>query len=428
MVDKRLPTNQSLRKNRNFILLWSAQVVSAFGDPFGTVALSWMVYSLTGSVLAIGELWLAFLVPQIITRVLAGPLVDRLEHRSLMVVSDLVRALAYGAPLLLILSNKLSVWHLYVLSAVEGTFAPLFQLASMALLPGLVTPAQLVRANAVSQGATQLALMIGPATAGAAVAVLGGPAALLIDAISFLISGLVLAFLPIFGRVSLRNGNWLEQFREGLRFFTRHRVLVWLAAFVAVSNFCWQAAYVMLLPYIKDTLRASATTFGLVNSAASAGYIVGTWMLTLLGNPRWPRLTLIGALGAIGLVTLLIAWARVPETLIMLMFSAGLFAPFFNVPVAAFYQQLVPDDLRGRVFAVRLLLAQAANPLGVLAGSAVGEVLGPSAVFISAGVLPMASSLLAYMLPSFRALDALGHSSAGKGIAEDSPDGFGDTA
>ena len=404
-----LVRGHSLLRNRGFVLLWAAQVISAFGDPFGTIGLSWLLYSLTGSKLAVGGLWVALFVPQTLARVLAGPLVDRVDRRSLMVTVDLVRAFGYLAPVALLASGHLRVWHLYAVVVIEGALGPVFQLANMATLPTLIPTIHLVRANALSQGTIQLALMVGPAAAGIIVAVLGAFAALAVDALTFLASGTALLFLR--GPASVqRSGPWLADFREGIRFFGQHRILLWLAVLVAISNFSWQAAYVMLLPYVKDILRSSAATFGLVTSAASAGYAIGAWTLGLKGVLRRPRMVVIGSLGAIGLATFLIPWARMPVTLVALMFAAGLFVPYFNIPVAAWYQQVVPDYLRGRVFAIRMLLAHAANPLGVAAGSATGEFFGLTPVFIGAGLIPVVSSAIAYILPPFRELDALGRS------------------
>ncbi len=107
---------KGLFNNRKFVFLWMAQAASGLGSTFSTFVLSWLVYKLTGSKVAMGSVWVAFMLPNIIIQMFAGPFLDRWERKKVMIFSEWFRASAFLLPIILYPMGQLETWHLYLVS------------------------------------------------------------------------------------------------------------------------------------------------------------------------------------------------------------------------------------------------------------------------------------------------------------------------
>lgn len=396
-----------LLQNRNFLLLWVGQGVSVLGDFFGNAALSLLVYELTGSKVAMGSLWLAFLLPMLPIRLLAGPLLDRLPRRPLLIAADMVRAAAFIAPVALFLLGRLQIWHLFATAAASGVAMGFFQPVVMAFVPSLVPREQFTRANAAIEGARAAMSLLGPAVGAAVVAGAGPLTALAVNSVAVAASALLLLFmrLPAGRPGPARGASFVRELAAGYRFFGRHPELLWLAGTVAFLNLGSSAVMAQLLPYVVERLGSDVVGMGLIQSSFAAGLLLGTAACGALGEMQQRRLFTMGALVVAGV---LIAALALVDRLYMAMLLhglAGVAVPFFNINSQAIYQVLVPDALRGRVFALRLVLAQGSLPLGAFLGGVVAESWGLTPMLLAAGLLPAALAVRAYFHPTLRQID-----------------------
>ena len=156
---------------RDFRLLWGSEAISVIGDQFQFVALSWLVISLTGSGLALGTVLIAIAVPRAVLLVPFGVLADRRPSRGLMLTAHIVRGAVVGAMAALVLTGTASLPLLALLGAVFGAADALYLPAQQAFLPRTLEPERLPSGNALLQGTMQLASIVGPPIAGAAIAV-----------------------------------------------------------------------------------------------------------------------------------------------------------------------------------------------------------------------------------------------------------------
>lgn len=395
---------------RSFWVLLVGQAVSSLGDAFGAIAIGWLVYGLTGSKVAMGALFAASLIPEVLMLLFGGPLTDRVNRTRLMAWTDVVRTLAYAAPPLLAVTGHLSLWHLYALSIIGGAAGGLFSPSLMALLPSVVEEKQLMRANAIYNGAWQLMSLIGPGLAGVVVAFAGSHTALAIDAASFAVSGFTLFMIPAAlgaARPGAARAGYLKQLAAGFRFFGRTPALLLLMLLTSIYNMCVTAVLSLFVPFVHDQLGAGPGVVGGLQSAVSVGFLACTMSLTALGDFRYRRPVLLSALvvGGACVAGLGLVGQGQAAVAIGLCVVIGLMQAAFITTSSTVFQRMVAPAIRGRVMAVRMLLVRGATPIGAFFGAVAAQVGGMPAMFLVAGLVPAVLALAAFLVPILRQLD-----------------------
>ncbi|MFZ5817471.1 MAG: MFS transporter [Bacillota bacterium] len=397
--------------NRSFWIFVTGQAVTVLGNAFGTLALGWLVYELTGSMVALGTLVMVGRLPEVIFRFLSGPLLDRFNRLRLMAGIELAQALVFAVPVALAATGHLAIWHLYLLSVLAGLLSAPYMPASAAVVPALVAPQSLVRANSVSQTVVQIASMAGPALAGLVIAAVGGVYALALDAVSFLLSALSLLLLPrAAGQVARGAGpqrGYLAQLVEGMAFFRRAPVLLYFMVGAAVANMGISALQGMMIPYVTDHLGAEASQIGTLTSAMYGGMLLISFLLTWVGDLQSRSLVMLASLLAagLGMIGLGLVGRGMLLPALLLVGLIGVCMGAFTVFNSVVYQRMVPGELMGRVMSVRGTIASIAMPAGALAGSVLAEAAGLGAMMAALGLLPLVVALAAPLIRGIGGID-----------------------
>ena len=299
-------------RHRDFALRMAGSTVSLLGDGFMYVALAWQVYAISNVPTAMSIVGVAATVPLVVFLLAGGVLSDRYDPRRMMIVADVLRAIAIGAIGLLSIAGVLQLWHVVALITVVGLGDALFNPASTAIVPDLVPDDELPQANALAGFVRPLMLRIaGPAVGGLTVHALGPGPAFVVDGASFVVSAALVALmapLPRATRAAVAGGlgRTLADVGEGLA-FVRANPWCWatlLAAMLAMLAFYGPVE--VLLPYlVKNRLDLGADALGLDlrgqrpridrrgvrASASSASRGGGSRRCTWPGRsapPRWP--------------------------------------------------------------------------------------------------------------------------------------------
>lgn len=386
--------------------MWLAQAASGLGHTFAAFIISWLVYELTGSKVAMGSIWLCYMLPSLVVQLWAGPFLDRWQRRKVMIFAEWQRALVYLLPALLYTQGRLDVWHLYLVAGLAGTAEPLFRSSSMAYIPEVLPPHQLIRGNSVLEGTAQLFMLSGPALGGLMVANLGALSVLLGLIAVLGLAGLLLCLIPASPiRPRAHQERWWSQFKEGLSFFRFYPVLFWVGMMLLVINFSSGAAHPMYLPLVMEELGGDAFKYGLFSSFFSVGMLLGSAWAGIIGEPRNRRLVMLGSLFLSGLLQAALGWTQSYTLALAAVAGIGFTAMLFTINNTTFYQKRVPDQLRGRVFAVRILMSQLGVPLGSFLGGVMGETLGLKSLFTILGGLIVLVTTLALLSPVFHRLN-----------------------
>ncbi|WP_053658281.1 MFS transporter [Micromonospora sp. NRRL B-16802] len=372
-----------LLRHRDFRLLWAGQAVSSVGSNVTTVALPLVAVAvLDAGTFQVAVLTAAAWAPWLLIGLPAGAWVDRLSRRPVLVACDVFCALAFLSVPLAAVADLLTIGHLLLVAATAGAARVFFETAHQVYLPVLLRPDQLPEGNAKLHGTQTVSNVAGPGLAGLIAQLAGAVAALLLDALTFLLSA---AFLLRIRTVETRpdrpktSRSLWRDVAEGLRFVARDPYLRVLTVFGAASNIGLTGYQAVLVVFLVRDLRLAPGVVGLLVGVMSAGGIIGALLATVVGRRfGTARALLIGAV-LTGPPALLIplagpatglAWPALGGLLIGLGVTIG------NVVKGSFRQTYTPHHLLGRVTASMHLLNYGAIPLAAVLAGALGARYG----------------------------------------------------
>ncbi len=294
----------ALLRQRNFGYIWLGGLISLIGDWMLLTALPVYVYQSTGSTLATGAMLAVRVTPRIVLGSVAGVFVDRWDRRRTLIVANLLLGLGL-LPLLVVTSSE-RLWLVYVVAFVPSAMAQVVVPALGALLPNLVEERQLLRANALSALANDVARLVGPALGGVVVASTGLAGVAMLDSASFVVAAVMAVLTHVDGRprtsAAASTGTlWatmLRQWLDGLSRVPRSRVLTVIFGFVAVSAIGEGVMGSLFAPFVTTVLGGDARAYGSIVSSQAIGGILGGLLVSSRGMALSPsRLVGFGALG-----------------------------------------------------------------------------------------------------------------------------------
>jgi MFS family permease len=380
-----------LRRNRNFRRLWLGQVVSQLGDWLDYVALLTLLLELTGSGTVVAGMLVARFLPTFFVGPLAGVVVDRFDRKRVMIAADLCRGVAVLG--LLAIESAEQVWISYAVVAVVVSLTAFFEPARTASIPNVTAPEELVVANTLGAITWSVSLGLGSAVGGLLTAVAGWRVAIALDALSFLCSAWLIAgvVLPARPAGDATRGGWREllgltDLIEGVRYLRQHKPL---AATVLVKTGWSLTGGVILLhsifgATIYPVWGRAAAGIGLLAMARGLGTALGPVVSRRVFGTAPAQLARgIGA-GFFVAGTLYVVFAAVDQLALALVVLAAAHMGGSTIWVfsTTVLQLLVPDQLRGRVFAAELALMTLAMTVSNVATGWALDVLaiGPRAL------------------------------------------------
>jgi len=386
---------EPLRRDRDFRLLWLGQAVSGMGRQVTVVALPFQLYVLTGSTLAVGLLALAQLVPILVFALGGGAMADAVDRRRLLMVTQVGLAGSSAALLALALSPGAPVWAYYAVAFVAAGVGAVDQPARTSAVPRLVPAARLPAAIAVNQLGFNAMAVVGPALGGLLIATVGVPAAFLFDVGTFAAAIVALLLIaPIPPAVGAARPS-LETVREGVR-YVRGRPVV-LSSFVVDLVAMVFGMPTSLFPALAlDVFDVGPGGVGLLAAAPAAGALVGAatsgWV-GRLGRPGRAVIVAVAFWGAaitgFGVATYqLVGSAGLAFALSLVFLAIAGAADVYSAVLRASIVQLeTPDELRGRVASIHILVVTSGPRLGDAEAAAVAALAGPELSVLSGGVL-----------------------------------------
>lgn len=372
----------SLWGHASFLRLWLAQSISMFGSQFTLLALPLIAaLMLNASPAQMGALSAMGTAPFLLFGLPAGAWVDRLPRRPVMIIADLGRAIVLGTIPLAAAAGVLGMPQLYAVTFTSGVLTVLFDVAYQAYLPALVAREQIVEGNSKLETSRSLAQLSGPSLAGVLIQALSAPAAIVVDALSFLCSAFFLGRirpeerLPRPARSAL-----LADIREGMGVVLGHPLLRAIAACTGTFNFFsaiwWSALYIL---FATRELRLTPSAIGLIAGAGNAVGVLGAAGAASLAARLGVGRVIVGAAFAGGLSALPLVIAT-PRSAIALLTVTSVVANFatqvYNITQVSLRQAIVPHRLQGRMNATMRFLVWGTMPLGGLVGGFLGEQLG----------------------------------------------------
>jgi MFS family permease len=392
-------------RRRDFRLLIGGQAISWIGNNFYEIAVMWLVLSLTGSTAAMAGVAAVSTIPQLVFSPLAGVWADRVNRRLLALTMDFTRGVVIvGLPTLAVV-HHLAVWQIYVTAFVLFTLFTFFIPAREAMLPNIVPDEELPAANAIFQATISVSLFIGFALGGIVVAAVGVVPALYLDALSFAGSVITLALIQTSGRVAetaRENAGALKEAVAGLRFVKRQPSLFAIFLFSGVLGVLVGPLLILPAPFSRTVLHAGARGYGLLEASFMLGNLVGAIGAGAMTRVKHVGRLLIVACAVAGVLLAAMSYMNLLPTAALFYAAIGVVAGGINVPLMTLTQRLTPDEMRGRVLSLMIMVSSAAMPLSVAVGGVLAQQVGAAAMYRIVGVLFAAAGVWFVFTPLAR--------------------------
>ena len=425
---------------RIFLTVWIGQVISLFGSKLSEFALGFWIleqtYKDTGTISQFALIILLIYLPKVIVSPIAGVLIDRWNRRSAMILSDGATGIVALIVMLLALSDKLAVWHIYLAVTITSTFNA-FQLpAYTAAIAQIVPQDQYSRANGMVQVSSGIAKIASPFVAGILMKQIALEGILTIDLITFFIAIFTLfsiRFPPV--KKKLKRGksmmeSLLKETILGWKYIVIKPGLLKLLSFIAISYFTTGMLEVILWPLLYQP--GSTEQLGTILSIGGFGVLVGSVLISIWGGAKNRIKTIITCVALQGIVILSTSLKISPVVMAIAIFVYLFCHPIIISSNQAIWQSKVPSHIQGRVFSLQQtlerglaicaysiagpLVDQILNPLmaenGLLAdsigkfiGGEVGQDQGIALLLLLLGILNLLTVTIAYREPRLRFLE-----------------------
>jgi MFS family permease len=377
---------RSLLRGRDFRLLWSAYSVSTIGSEVTVLAIPLAAAVLLGaSPLQMGLLAAAGTAPYVGFALIVGAWIDRLpRRRPLLIAADLVAAAALFTVPLAWLTGVLTVTQLIAVELVVGVARVTFRPAFGAHLPDVVPERAITRASSRLRAAEATAMLVGPGLGGSLVQLLTAPIAVLVDAVSFLVSATLIGKLRAperVGHVPPPRRRMRQEIGEGLSLLWRDRRLRAIAGAAANVNFFGLMVFALLVVYLTREQNFPPVMIAAVTVAGGLGSLAGAILAPRVADRIGRGRTILLGSAVFGLGMIAFPAAHGPRWLVLAVLAAnevvaGAAIMLFDVNTSALVLMEVPRDMLARVNSSLSTVTQGVKALGAVSGGALGTAFG----------------------------------------------------
>jgi MFS family permease len=388
--------------HRAYRLMWLGSTTSSLGDALMSIAAVFAVLHIGGSATDVGLVAALQTAARVVFLLFGGVWADRLRRQYVMLAADLIRAAVQAVLTFLLVSGQARVWEIAVGATAYGVAASFFGPASTGLVAETVPAPLLQQANSLLDLPGSLFSVGGPAAAGVLIAVFGPGPLYAVDAASFAVSALCLAWLRVPARTLPEQGSFLADLAQGW-----HELVIrpwfWLNL---LAFACWNfaiAAYMVLGPVIAARALGGAAAWGVISAAFGVGAVLGG-LLTLRYKPQRPLVA-----GNLLLTLILVPLLALAFTRSVALIAVGsLLCGFGLIALTALWtatiQVLIPDQVRSRVDSYDWLVSLVIMPVGYLLAAPVSAAVGDTTTLVGAALIAAVPCALVALAPGIRSI------------------------
>lgn len=376
-------------RNGNFLKLWAGHGISMFGDMITFLAIPMIVYNLTGSKSALSLSVLVRVIPVIFVGPFAGALVDRLNRKTIMIWSDLIRAML--TVILLLSPDEQLLKMIYIVVFLKSFIGIFFNPAFNSTIPSIIKKEDLMAANSVYGVTANILQFLSPFAGGALIAFFGARAVLLIDMFSFIISALALYFIdipkhPESARKLITPGLLLKDIWAGFRFMIHSKPLTIIMITTLITQFGQGFISPLWLPYVIEGLKRPASDFGTLIAMQGLGSILGTVLLLALGVRKSKSYKLLYSVFTLMTGITIFMQITAANFTIFLVWGTlvGVFISGMGVTTQTIVQRTAQNEVLGRVSSTLNIINQAFMAAAVAIAGFIGSQLTTRILFVLA--------------------------------------------
>jgi predicted MFS family arabinose efflux permease len=381
---------------RDFRVLWFGACASSVGTWMQSVAENWLVLSLTGSAFFLGLDAFLQQLPIMLFTLIGGVLADRRDRRRTLLGSQYVQMSTAIALAVLVYFGVVKIWHILLLSFITGSAQSFGGPAYQALIPSLVEKENLPNAIALNSIQFNLARVIGPLLAGAALAAFARwgfsepgamSACFTLNALSFLVVIFALISLRVKHVPPTATRRMRDELRGGLSYVRNEGSLFALVILAATTTFLGFAVLTFLPIFAQRVFHQGVGAYSRLMAFSGAGSILGALVVAWLGRFKRMGLTALVMQAIYGLFILAFALSRIMWVSELLLFLTGASLMVVFSTVTSLIQLIVPNEMRGRVMSIYMVAFRGGMPLGSLVSGYFATLIGAPTVIAVNGVL-----------------------------------------
>lgn len=413
--DEFMSGKKILNNNWNLNKVLAATLVSRFGDAVDSIAISWLVYTLTGSKILMGTLFALSYLPNLIMTPLGGVVADLFPKKRTIMIGDFGRGILAVCLGILYYFGMLEVWHLIVFTLVNSTFESFSEPSRGALFPLLVDSDDLISARGLSSTIKTTGTLVGLGAAGVIISIGGIAGAIWVDAITFFVSGILIMLIKISEKVTSDAKFDIKQtknmMKEGLEYVFGRKVLLYFVMVAAFINFAFVPFNVLRPVYVDEVLKLGAEGLSITGISLMLGMLLGGIIVAKVGS----KLKIVKSIG-LGILFVGISYAALalPDIarfslkasfafVVVDCFLFGLCIPFIQAPLSGYLMKTTESKMMGRVMAILNLINLSTVPIGGFLVGALGEYISVTSLFFLMGIMSVFAALLFILNPSIKA-------------------------
>ncbi len=391
--------------SRNYRLYFTGQGISLIGSWMQSIALSWLVYRLTGSVFLLGLIGFLGQIPTFLLTPFSGVLTDRFNRLRIMTLTQVFYMVQATTLALLVLFNAIEVWHLIALSVFSGIVTAFDAPARQSLVVDLIdNPDDLGNAIALNSAIFNGARLIGPAIAGIAIAALGEGVCFAMNAASFVavIGALLQIKLPP-RKQAASTDNFKKSFSDGFRYTFQSIPIRRLMLLLATLGIIGMPFIVLLPAYAKEILKGDSHTLGLLMSALGAGALTSSIYMASRKTVLGLGTIIAASFSVLGLALMLASFSQTLYASMIVFYFGGGAMILTLASMNTLLQTIADEDKRGRVMSFYAMAVMGTSPFGnLLAGTAASGLGIPIAMLIAGAITLVAGIWFGLTIKSFR--------------------------
>ncbi len=388
--------------NRSFMLLMAARFVSQIGDRIHFFALTWYILNKIGTGSAVGTIMIFATAPSVIMGPFTGVLADRFDRRKIMIAMDSARAIIAVVLGYLVMRNQAPLWSLYLGTGLLAICSAMYFPTGAAMFPNLVDDSQLLKANSMNSLLNSMAMIVGPVVGGILFGLVGTEGAFALNGTTFVFSAICEVFIiapKLIKHAEVKMQDFKANMVEGFKFVYRTKALLAMLFFGLVVNFFFYPVQDVIQPIIvKNILMLSAEDYGRIIAFFPGGLLISTLLIQILPQPKKKYKFMLWSMFSQSMGLILLALPILPAFMSSIAAEnyfylycgitmlRGLAFGFSNVPMQVVNQKLIPDEFRGRVYALQGTFYQGLMPISMGIAGFMVDAVPAYAICIFAGI------------------------------------------
>ncbi len=358
---------ESIFRNRNFLLLWTAAFLSSFGISFFLFSESWYIVNVLNLEASLGLIYIASSIPRLLFMIISGTVADRMSKTKIMFLSDFSRGILLGGLVLWFIFGDVTLWTFVGVAFFFGILDAFFWAAESAVIPSIIRKENLTRGNSIIQMTNQASFIIAPMLAGLLIAFGSYEIVFTITAIMLFLGSMLIYLMKVPKQAveqETSEQSFFETFKEGLLYVKESRVLVVVLLTTVFMNLFLVGPMSMGLPlFVKTILNGDAMTFSLLEAGAAVGMLIGSIIVGILNLTKKRGKVALLALIFSGLAFVGLSFSTELWVSILMLVIFGACLSGSNIPFLSAIQGMIEEKVLGRVMGLISLASMGLIPV-----------------------------------------------------------------